>query len=306
MRFGEIRLIPVNGVGPEDVVVDAEGRIYTGLADGRVIRISPDGRRIDTLADTRGRPLGLEFYGADELLVCDADRGLLVLPIGGGEPRVLATEALGLPLVLCNNAAVAADGTVYFSDSSRRFPVAQWRADLIEHTRSGRLLRRTPDGAIDLLADGLDFANGVALAADESFVAVAESGAFRVSKIALTGRRPGAASTLIDTLSGFPDNISTGTDGLIWVTQASRRVAALDVIRRLPAPLRTLARRAPAALQPSPNREVGVLGVAADGRIVRELRGEVEGFHMLTGVRERDGLLYFGSLAERAVAILDR
>ena len=33
--FGEVSLIPVNGARPEDVVVDAEGCVYTGVEDGR-------------------------------------------------------------------------------------------------------------------------------------------------------------------------------------------------------------------------------------------------------------------------------
>ena len=300
MRFGEVTVVPVPGHGPEDVVVDGEGRLYTGVDDGRILRLSPDGKHIDVIADTGGRPLGLELYGDDELLICDARAGLLVAPLSGGSPSVLATSAVGLDFVFCNNAAVASDGTVYFTDSSRRFGIDDWRDDLIEQTGGGRLLRRSPDGSIDLLLDGLQFANGVALAPDESFVAVAETGACRVSRVWL---RDGRSDVFVDGLWGFPDNISTGTDGLIWITQASPKVAALDVVRRLPAFLRAGVRALPTSLQPKPGREVGVLGVAADGRVERELRGEIPGFHMLVGVREWQGKLFFGSLEESAVAV---
>jgi sugar lactone lactonase YvrE len=300
MRFGEVTVIPVNGHAPEDVVVDGEGRIYAGVDDGRILRLSPDGRRIDVIADTGGRPLGLELYGEDELLICDARAGLLVVPLSGGSPSTLATSALGLDFVFCNNAAVAADGTIYFTDSSRRFGIDNWRDDLIEQTAGGRLLRRSPDGSIDLLLDGLQFANGVALAPDESFVAVAETGAFSVSRVRLSD---GHRDVLIDDLWGFPDNISTGSDGLIWITQASPRVPALDVVRRLPAFLRAGVRALPTSLQPRPGREVGVLGVSPDGEVQHELRGEIDGFHMLVGVREWQGKLYFGSLEEDAIAV---
>ncbi|WIX84638.1 SMP-30/gluconolactonase/LRE family protein [Amycolatopsis sp. DG1A-15b] len=300
MEFGEVTLYPVNGHGPEDVVVDGEGRIYTGVDDGRILRLSPDGQHIDVIADTGGRPLGLELHGEDELLICDARAGLLVVPLAGGAVSTLATSALGRDFVFCNNAAVASDGTIYFTDSSRRFGIDNWRDDLIEQTAGGRLLRRSPDGSIDLLVDGLRFANGVALAPDESFVAVAETGAFGVSRVRLSD---GHVDPLVENLWGFPDNISTGTDGLIWITQASPRVAALDVVRRLPAVLRAGIRRLPTSLQPRPGREVGVLGVAADGRVVHSFRGEIPGFHMLVGVREWRGRLYFGSLEESAIAV---
>jgi sugar lactone lactonase YvrE len=303
MRFGEVTVIPVNGHGPEDVVVDGEGRIYTGVDDGRILRLAPDGGRIDVVADTGGRPLGLELYGDNELLICDARAGLLVVPLAGGPVSTLATSALGLDFVFCNNAAVAVDGTIYFTDSSRRFGIDNWRDDLIEQTAGGRLLRRNPDGSIDLLLDGLQFANGVALAPDESFVAVAETGACRVSRVWLRGSREGKSDVFVDGLWGFPDNIATGSDGLIWITQASPKVAALDVVRRMPAFLRAGVRALPTSLQPRPGRAVGVLGVAADGKVERSFRGEIPGFHMLVGVREWQGKLYFGSLEENAVAV---
>ncbi len=296
-----VTLIPIGGHGPEDVVLDAQGRVYTGVDDGRILRYTPDGSGTVTIADTGGRPLGLELYGDDELLICDARAGLLVVPLAGGTPSVLATSALGLDFVFCNNAAVASDGTIYFTDSSRRFGIDNWRDDLIEQTAGGRLLRRTPDGAIDLVLDGLQFANGVALAPDESFVAVAETGACRVTRVWLDD---GRTDVFVDDLPGFPDNISTGTDGLIWITQASPKVAALDVVRRLPAPLRAGVRALPTWLQPKPGREVGVLGVAPDGKVAKELRGEIDGFHMLVGVREWRGQLYFGSLEESKIAVV--
>ena len=69
--------------------------------------------------------------------------------------------------------------------------------------------------------EGLAFANGVALAADESFVCVAESGGRRVVRLWLTGERAGTRDLFVEDLPGYPDNISRGSDGLVWVTIAS-------------------------------------------------------------------------------------
>jgi len=41
----ELTVIPVPGNAPEDVVVDADGNIWTGVDDGRIVRISPRRRR---------------------------------------------------------------------------------------------------------------------------------------------------------------------------------------------------------------------------------------------------------------------
>ncbi|MGY2067485.1 SMP-30/gluconolactonase/LRE family protein [Blastococcus sp. SYSU DS0619] len=299
--FGGTTVVPV-GEGPEDVVVDGAGRVYTGLADGRIVRVAGTTGAVETVADVPGRPLGLELLGSGELLVCASDAGLLAVSLVDGAVRTLVDRVDGVRLAAVNNAAVAADGTIYFTDSSQRFRIPEWRADLVRRTASGRLFRRTPDGAVTELLGGLEFANGVALAADESWVAVAETGAARVRRVWLTGARAGTAEVFVDDLPGHPDNIALGSDGLVWITLPSPRVAALAAIHRLPAPLRALLSRLPASLQPRPGRTLGVLAVDDSGATVHRLSGEIPGFEMLTGVREAGGRLWFGSLTGSTLA----
>ena len=43
------------GIGPEDVAVDDEGRIYGGIEDGRILRFQADGSRPEVFTDTGGR-----------------------------------------------------------------------------------------------------------------------------------------------------------------------------------------------------------------------------------------------------------
>jgi sugar lactone lactonase YvrE len=252
-----------------------------------------------------GRPLGVEFLGEGELLVCSSEGGLLAGSLADGAVRTLADRVDGGPLEAVNNAAVAADGTIYFSDSSQRFRIPQWRSDLVQRTATGRLFRRTPDGTVTELLGGLEFANGVALAPDESWVAIAETGAARVQRVWLTGERAGQSEVFVDHLPGHPDNIALGSDGLIWITLPSPRVNSLAVIHRLPAPVRVLISTLPARLLPSPGRTLGVLAVDVEGRVVHRLSGEIPGFEMLTGVREAQGRLWFGSLTGSTLATLE-
>jgi sugar lactone lactonase YvrE len=302
--FDGVRLVAVGGEAPEDVLVDDRGRVYTGLSDGRVVRLDADGAPPVTVARVPGRPLGLELLGPDELLVCAADAGLLVVSLDGGAVRTLADRVGDRALLAVNNAAVAADGTVYFSDSSTRFPMPQWRADLIQRTRTGRLLRRTPDGVVTELLGGLEFANGVALAADGSYVAVAETGACRLQRVWLTGERAGRSEVFVDGLSGYPDNIALGSDGLVWVALPSPRSPVLTAVQRMPAPVRRAVSTIPERMQPRPQRTVSVVALDDDGRVVRELRGEIDGFTVLTGVREFRGTLWMGSLTGASLATL--
>lgn len=292
-----VTVVPVNGLGPEDVLVD-KGHVFTGVDDGRILRLTPDGRRLDLIAETRGRPLGLEWYPDGRLLVCDAQRGLLLVSRQTGETEVLVPR--GPDLRVCNNAAVAADGTVYFTDSSARFDLEYWKADLLEHSGTGRLLRRSPDGTVDVLLSGLHFANGVALAPDESYVVVASTGSYRLDKVELPS---GRHVVLDDNLPGFPDNISTGSDGLVWIALASARLPVLDLAHRLHPVFRKATWALPDALQPKDKPVVWVRAVdGADGRVVHDVRGQRPDYRLVTGVREADGVVYLGSLEERAVA----
>ncbi|OLF16818.1 strictosidine synthase [Actinophytocola xanthii] len=298
-----LSLIQVSGLGPEDVLCD-KGHLFTGVEDGRILRLTPDGRRLDTIADTGGRPLGIELHTDGRLLVCDAVRGLLAVERASGEIEVLVER--GPNLRVCNNAAVTMDGTVYFTDSTSRFDLEHWKADLLEHGGTGRLLRRDPDGTVETVLEGLHFANGVALAPDESSVVVAQTGAYRLDKVHLTGERQGESEPLAEGLPAFPDNIATGSDGLVWIAMASPRIAALDILSRLHPVLRKGVWALPEALQVKEKRVVWVRALDIEtGRVVHDLYGEHPDFHMVTGVREANGTVYLGSLAERAIARFD-
>jgi sugar lactone lactonase YvrE len=292
------------GAAPEDVVVDRDGRLVVGVEDGRLLRLSRDGRVIETLADTGGRPLGLEALPDGGLLICDEARGLLRLPPGAETPEVLVDHIDGQPVTFCSNAVAAADGTVYFTVSSQRHRLAEYRLDLIEHSGTGRLVRRDPDGSVDVLLEGLQFANGIALADDGSFLVFAETGAYRLTRYDLTGAQPGRCTVLADNLPGFPDNISRGSAGITWVTLANPRDRVLDFLLRRPPGLRRFLARIPEHLQPSPKRTVWVLGIEDSGRIAHDLQAPGENYSFVTGVVEVEGVLYLGSLLERAVAVL--
>jgi sugar lactone lactonase YvrE len=304
-NFDGVTLVPLGGPGPEDVLIDPEGRVYAGLQDGRIVRVAGAGAPVETVARVPGRPLGLEFLGDGELLVCASDAGLLAVSLQTQQVRTLTDQVDGRPLMAVNNAAVADDGTIYFTDSSTRYRVPQWRADLVQRTRSGRLFRRDPDGGVTELLGGLEFANGVALARDESYVAVAETGTCRLHRVWLTGDLAGRSELFVDPLIGYPDNISLGSDGLIWIAVASPKMAQLAKVQALPAALRTVVTMVPARLQPKGDRTVGVVAVDDSGQVVHEFRGGIDGFFFLTAVRERDGRLWLGSLEGSAIGTLD-
>lgn len=310
MPASRLTVHPVPGHGAEDVVVGTAGRhegaVFTGTDDGSIWRLSHDGRRLDRVAQTGGRPLGIELHPDGRLLVCDARRGVLRVDVGSGRVETVVDLVGGRPMMFCNNAAVAADGTVWFSDSSLCFGIDRWKDDLVQDTRTGRLLRMTTDGEVTVVVDGLAFANGVALAGDESCVLVAETAGRTVVRHWLTGERAGQRDHLVRDLPGYPDNIALGSDGLVWVSLASPRDPVVDRLQRAPGWVQRAATTVPEALQPKPRRTVAARAYDLDGRLVRVVDLQAPDYHMVTGVREHDGVLWLGSLHEPAVAALSR
>jgi sugar lactone lactonase YvrE len=206
---------------------------------------------------------------------------------------------------ICNNAAVADDGTIYFSDSSTVHGLDRWKADFIEDTHTGRLLCRHPDGQMELLVDGLRFANGVALAPDESFVCVAETTGRNVVRRWLTGDRAGEVDQLVTDLPGYPDNVSLGTDGLMWVAIASPTDPVLERLLTAPLALRSLSWRLPEKVQPKPKRTARVMAFDVSGRKVHDRSFDASEFHVVTGVREHHGRVWLGTLVDSAIAWFD-
>lgn len=320
------RLSPVErlslgtGFAPEDVAIDAEKRIYAGLDDGRIMRLQPDGTRPEVFADTHGRPLGLIFDRTGNLIVADANKGLLSID-RDGSINVLTTQADGLAFRCTNDLDVTADGTIYFTDASSKFPLSSYKKDILEHRPNGRLLAYDPNNKTTrVVLSNLCFANGVAVSPDQSFVLVVETGKYRVHRVWLQDAKQskrevdmqhstspgnpvgvGQSDIFIDNLPGFPDGISSNGRDKFWLALVTPRDATLD--RLLPHPfLRKVVARLPALLQPAPKRYAFVLGLDSNGRIVENLQdGSSECYAQIANAVEDVGFLYFGSIGESSV-----
>jgi sugar lactone lactonase YvrE len=299
----DVELLEV-GPGPEDPLPDGEGGVVVGLHDGRIVRLDLDSRETRQLAFTGGRPLGLDWDRDGDLVVCDAEQGVLRVARTGGEPEVLVARGEGPGTVgLANNPVVGSDGTLWFTDSTRDRPVSQAEEAILDHLGDGRLLRRDPDGSLEVVKGGMTFANGVTLTADEDALLVASTGDYTLTRIELTGQDAGAETVLFDPLPGFPDNLSTGPDGTIWLAMPAPRNPAADFLLPRHPMLRRIVERLPEAVKPSAERHAFVLGLGPDGEVRHNLQGSGERYHYVTGVREHDGWLYLGSETDQITSI---
>jgi hypothetical protein len=303
--IGPLEIIPLPGNAPEDVVVDADGALWTGLDDGRIVRVQP-GTEPKVVANTGGRPLGLEVDRAGRLLICDSHRGLLRLDPATGQFETLVSEVAGRPLMFCSNVVESSDGTIYFTESTSRFRYEHYKAAVLEARGNGSLFRRSTDGTVTTLVTGLHFANGVALTADESAIIVAETTGRRLLRYPLTPDGVGRPEPLLANLPGYPDNISRAPDGRIWVAMISPINPLSEWLAPRAPALRRLMWKAPLHWLPNPASQVWALSVdAEDGRVLSQLRTVDTRFALATGLVENAGRLWLGCIGAPALACLN-
>lgn len=293
--------------GPEDLAADKNGNVYFALLDGSIRKIDPNGT-ISDVANTGGRPLGLEFDASGNLIVADAFKGLLKVD-AAGQVSTLVTEADGVPVLYADDVDVAADGKIYFSDASTKFHAREYGTygasllDINEHGGNGRVLEYDPStGKTTTLLSGLNFANGVSVSHDQQYLLVNETGSYRVLKVALNGPERGQAKVLVDNLPGFPDNLNRGHDGIYWLGLASPRSAPLDALSQNPG-LRKVVQRLPAFMRPEAQRYGHVVAFDENGKILVSLQDPLGMYAYTTGALEVGDKLYVSSLHEKALGL---
>jgi len=312
-RLRGIQPLPIGGNhGPEDLALDAQGRIYASTHEGRIVRLQADGSNPEDWIDTGGRPLGIEFDTNGNLIVADAFRGLLSITPDGNITE-LATVADGIPIRYADDVDVSADGKIYFSDASTKFGAKEWGGtyeasllDLMEHGGHGRLLVfDKADGKAKTLLEDLNFANGVAVGHDQTYVLVNETGNYRVIRYWLTGPKKGRAEPFIEGLPGFPDNISSGFDGLYWVALASPRNPLLDKLSDKPF-LRKVIQRMPAFIRPKAVAYGHIILIDEHGKVVKDLQDSSGSYPINTSVTETEDYLYIGNLVSPLIGRLPK
>ncbi|MEM7135245.1 MAG: SMP-30/gluconolactonase/LRE family protein [Myxococcota bacterium] len=297
----DMALFPTpNSHGPEDVAVDADGRVYVGVAQGQVLRYSPDGESVDVFVDTGGRPLGLDFDVNGNLIIADAQKGLLSAS-PDGVLTVLCTDAGYHRLGFTDDVDVDSQNVAWFSDASYKWGHHNVMKEVLESAPNGRLLKYDiNEGTCKVVVSQLHFANGVAVSPDETYVLVNETMRYGVKRVFVRGPNAGRVEIFASNLPGFPDGISTSPDGTFWLALYAPRNPIVDGASESPW-VRKVLDRIPSALQPKPRRHPFLVEFDEDGSISRSVQ-DVDGlqFSMTTSVEQVGDSLYVGSLSEPA------
>jgi len=318
-KLANLQIIDLKGeVGPEHIVIGPNGKLYTTVASGNILRMNPDGTAQEVFANTGGRVLGFDFDAQGNLIAADAVKGLLSIA-PDKQVTVLTDKVNGDPIRYADAVVVAKNGKMYLSDASARFAPKDWGGtfeasvlDILEQASTGRILEFDPaTKTTRVVAKGISFANGVALSQDEKSLFVNETGKYRVWKIAVAASnldvtQPSAqASVFLDNLPGYPDNLMRGLDGKIWLGLAKPRNPTIDKLAQKPW-MRSLTLRLPRVLWPIPKAYGHVMAFTEDGKVVADLQDPSGAYPETTAVTETQDRLYVQSLHAHGLGWLEK
>ena len=330
-------------IGPETIIFDNNGVMYTLTEQSKLVSLT-DFQRAESILTAKvtevadlgiGRPIGGKFDRGSCLYFADVLKGLCRICLDQKPKPVVELIASRFKLDDGSTSDVnyADDvdigpitGHVYFSDATnikvdRNLHTGLWdimypsKLEAFRGFKSGRLLRYKPEsGEVDIIAkDAALFANGVAVDANETFVLFTSTFEGKVMKYHLTGEKEGQLETMITDLPGFLDGIDCSFDdsSLCFVAMPVPATPDLKALFALP-PLmsrfiRSILMILPRTWIPAGRPYGGVAIIhAGDGQdkyIFQDPNGG--DITAITGVTERDGKLYLGSLHNDFIGVLD-
>ena len=291
--------------GPEYIEADRQGKLYTGYSDGSIVAFDPSSNSPVEITNTGGRPLGMRLLPNGLLIVADAQKGLLeVSPTG--KVNVLADSFQNRPLLFVDDVAVTRDGRhAYFTQASAKFPIEKLMFEILEHGSNGRLFMMDLNTReVSVVAGDLYFPNGIQLMPDEQSVLVNETSSYRILKIWIKGPKAGQSEVWASNLPGFPDNITIGKSGRVWVSLVNPRDGLLDGMADKPW-LKDVVARLPEKLFARQALKGQVVAFDLQGKLLNYLADDSDrAYGPITTAREEGGWLYLGSLTHKAIARL--
>jgi len=298
--------------GPEDVLIDRSGNLYSGSRHGEIHRwFAPDFKRHEIFAHVGGATLGMNFDKDDNLVVCVGGMGLyMVTPAGKALKLTDETNRSLFSVIddsrirLADDLDIAPDGRIFFSEASVRYNDWDWPVDMIESRGNGRLICYDPrDKSTRTVVRNLIFANGITCLPDGESLLFTESWACKVSRYWFDGPKKGNIETVLENLPGYPDNINRASDGNFWLCLVGMRGPALDLAITQPGFRRRMTRRVAQANWMFPNINTGcILKMTLDGRVLESLwdKGGVN-HPMVTSCKEHKGYLYIAGVFNNRV-----
>eukprot|EP00960_Hanusia_phi_P011304 330395-Hanusia_phi.AAC.3 len=314
----------------ETVVFSPDGRMFGLQGDGYLVQFESEketGRSKKVIYLGPGRLLGGKFQSDQTLYVACALKGLLRVEFDKSFARRPSIEIVySLGVALADDIAIGPiTKKVYFSVATDILP---WRStkdqdrfdivgvsilDCIRGKLTGQVMEYNPQtDSVNVLAEGLWFANGLAVSPDESYLLVAETFAARLTKIWLRRPERGRRDVLASHFPGYIDGVTIDPVArTAWVAVPTPAPRLAGIIASLPGDLpdqiiRSLLMLLPSWMLPSQSPYSCLVEVSLeDGSILQEIQDpDGQRMRMVTSVVIRNGNLYLGSLETDFIGIV--
>lgn len=292
--------------GPEDVILDRQGRIYGSVRQGWIVRFSGENyRRREIFANIGGRPLGMAFDKDENLVVCVGGMGLYgvkpdgeVYKVTDETNRTWSRVKDDSRIRMADDLDIAPDGKIYFSEFTTRYEMDDWPIDAQECRPNGRLICYDP--ATDktrTVIRNLVSPNGVCLAHDGQSMLIGLTWRSAVIRYWIAGIKKGKVETVVPTLPIYIDNINRASDGNYWLASVGLRTPVYDLSMRMPGFRTRMVKFVPRDEWLYPNVNWGcVLKFNDQGEVLQSYWDPKGIFGHVTSMREHKGYLYLGGL----------
>jgi gluconolactonase len=203
----------------EGVVIDKDGNAWGGGRNGKVYKVSPDGKVHEVAQLPPGSiPNGVTLDRAGNFVYCDLGKKAMMRLSPDGKVSMIADRVGTLALSLPNFASYDAEGNLYVSNSSTQ-DISQVLVELEKPAPNGALVRIRPDGRGEIVAEGIYFANGTAIDPNEDAVYVLESSRNDCLRIQIKKDGTfGKPEIYSKDFPALPDGIAFDVDRNLYVT----------------------------------------------------------------------------------------
>ncbi len=237
ISLSSIAKIAIGVKRPEDVVVGPDNRVWISDANAACSTIAPDGS-LKRVGVAGGKPNGINMDRDDRIIIANFGNGKVQrLDTSTGNVETICSQVGVRKLYHPNYPILDKSGNIWCTHSTDAEPPRQAIRQLID---DGYLFRIAPDGTAKILAEGIAFANGLALDADESYIYVCQTTNCNVIRYSIQSDGSLGAPEHYGpqlgelwspngdpTRRGATDGCGFDQDGNLWVTlvAASRIVA---------------------------------------------------------------------------------
>jgi sugar lactone lactonase YvrE len=177
------------------------------MGANEVLAVDLDGKS-EVIASIPAGPMGIGWLPDGRLLIVSSLDGRLLRREPDGS-LVTHSDLSGLAAHPWSDMVVDGRGNAYIGNIGFDFPAGEFATGIVALV--------TPDGTARQVADGIAFANGMAVTPDNSTLILAESYGNRLTAFEIAG--DGSLSNQrvwADLAGGYPDGICIDADGTVW------------------------------------------------------------------------------------------